>query len=93
MSMTTCRECGLSVSTEAATCPNCGAARPAAGQAAYPALADEVANFVADGFQVQSRTDDAVVVTKAVGPNARPATVRLTVDPATGWVERDILQE
>ena len=93
MSMTTCRECGNGVSTEAATCPNCGAPRPAHGQAASPHLAAEVANFVEDGFQVQSRTDDAVVVTKAVGPNGRPATVRLAVDPATGWVEREILQD
>ncbi len=91
--MTTCRECGKGVSTEAATCMSCGAPRPAQGQPASPHLAAEVANFVADGFHVQSSTDDAVVVTKAVGPNGRPATVRLAVDQATGWVEREILQE
>jgi uncharacterized OB-fold protein len=93
--MTTCRDCGESVSTEAAICPNCGAPRPAHGQAASPHLDAEVANFVADGFQVQSKTDAAVVVTKAVGPNARPVTVRLAVDPASGsgFVERQVLQD
>ena len=93
MSMTTCRECCTGVSTEAATCPSCGVPRPAHGQPASPHLTAEVANFVADGFQVHSSVQDAVVVTKAAGPNGRPATVRLAVDHATGWVEREILQD
>ena len=93
MTMTTCRECGERVSTEAATCMNCGAPRPADGQPANTHLAAEVANFVADGFRVQSSTDDSVVVAKGVGPNGRPTTVRLTVKHAAAFVEREILKD
>ncbi len=36
MSLTTCRECGREVSTEAPSCPHCGAPGPSGGWAGYP---------------------------------------------------------
>lgn len=38
MAMTTCRECGKEVSTEAKTCPHCGAGRPARRSHRWPAI-------------------------------------------------------
>ena len=39
MALSTCRECGAQVSTEAANCPHCGAADPSGAEAAKKAAA------------------------------------------------------
>lgn len=48
MALTPCRECGRTISTEAATCPGCGVPDPGRGYPAATALTADLGQIVAD---------------------------------------------
>lgn len=69
MAMSTCRECGEDVSTEAQTCPRCGVPRPTLVRPADGGLDSAVADLVRRGFQIENSSENSITLFKVSRPN------------------------